>query len=112
MGSETVSDQDLLTLLLASQMSNRAIDGAPIPLRVKPSQGKNWPRGHSWAPSSICSTCSLRGCLRPREQDTLPHPSIPREGNGCGSPQSDFCALSLLGCNHTVVVINEELPSP
>ena len=33
-------DQELVTLLLASQVSNRATNGALIPLHVNPTQGK------------------------------------------------------------------------
>jgi hypothetical protein len=35
--------------------------------------------------------------------------NIPQEGDGCGCPQSEFYGLSVLGNDHTIMVINEEL---
>lgn len=75
-GSETaVRDRAVLTILLASQMSNRAIGWALIPLHAdQPSHGKDRPREHSW----VCSTHGPSGCLWPQEQNSAPpHPQPP-----------------------------------
>lgn len=88
----------LFMLLLASQMSPNPCMPTPVVAKIGP-EG----RAGSVPPAAQVDAFGL-------EQYTA-HPNIPRKGNRCGSPQSDFYGLFFFGHDHGIVVINEEFPS-